>query len=61
MMKRKSLSLSKEVLRQLTTDEVGRIAGGLPRNTEPRNTGLCGSGGCTSLIEECRVTMNCGF
>lgn len=67
-MQRKRLNLNKEVLRILTAEETARVRGGLPRKTDPKYTqeaggctGLCGSGGCTSLIEECPVTMNCGL
>lgn len=63
-MKKQSLNLSKQTIRRLTDDETRRVVGG-GKMDDPLKTriggcsGLCGSGGCTSLIVACPVTANC--
>lgn len=66
-MKRSKLKLAKETIRILRSDEIALVAGGYrPTDTLKTRelggcTGVCGSGGCSSLLEDCPATMNCGL
>jgi hypothetical protein len=59
MRNRRRLQLSQELIRTLTLEDIAAVRGG--KLSDARCTGICTSGGCSSLIDPCPVTMNCGL